>query len=69
MSIVRVTKEFDFVFSCPPYADLEVYSDLKGDISNMDYENFMKAYKEIIAKRINDKQIVKIIEREENLEK
>jgi len=44
------TKEFDFVFSCPPYADLEVYSDLEGDISNMTYINFMKAYKEIIAK-------------------
>ena len=43
-------KEFDFVFSCPPYADLEVYSDLKGDISNMPYINFMRAYEEIIAK-------------------
>jgi DNA modification methylase len=46
-------KEFDFVFSCPPYADLEVYSDLKGDISNMPYINFMKAYEEIIAKSCN----------------
>ena len=46
-------KEFDFVFSCPPYADLEVYSDLKGDISNMDYFNFMKAYEEIISKSCN----------------
>ncbi len=46
-------KEFDFVFSCPPYADLEVYSDLEGDISNMDYVNFMKAYEEIIAKSCN----------------
>ena len=46
-------KEFDFVFSCPPYADLEVYSDLEGDISNMDYLNFMKAYEEIIAKSCN----------------
>jgi DNA modification methylase len=44
------TKEFDFVFSCPPYADLEVYSDLQGDISNMNYENFIKAYEEIIQK-------------------
>ena len=43
-------KEFDFVFSCPPYADLEVYSDLDGDISNMNYVTFMKAYEEIIAK-------------------
>ena len=43
-------KEFDFVFSCPPYADLEVYSDLKGDISNMNYVEFMKAYESIIDK-------------------
>jgi len=46
-------KEFDFVFSCPPYADLEVYSDLDGDISNMPYIEFMKAYEEIIAKSCN----------------
>ena len=46
-------KEFDFVFSCPPYANLEVYSDLKGDISNMSYNDFMKAYEEIIEKSCN----------------
>jgi DNA modification methylase len=45
--------EFDFVFSCPPYADLEVYSDLDGDISNMPYIEFMKSYEEIIAKSCN----------------
>jgi len=44
---------FDFIFSCPPYADLEVYSDLHGDISNMNYVEFMKAYEEIIAKSCN----------------
>lgn len=47
------TKQFDFVFSCPPYADLEVYSDLKGDISNMPYNEFMQAYESIIAKSCN----------------
>ena len=46
-------KEFDFVFSCPPYAHLEVYSDLEGDISNMNYIDFMKSYEEIIAKSCN----------------
>tara|TARA_R110001632_G_scaffold27006_5_gene72750 strand:- start:1939 stop:2790 length:852 start_codon:yes stop_codon:yes gene_type:complete len=46
----KIDKEFDFVFSCPPYADLEVYSDLDGDISNMPYIDFMKAYEEIIEK-------------------
>lgn len=43
-------KQFDFVFSCPPYADLEVYSDLENDISNMPYNDFMKAYESIIDK-------------------
>jgi len=41
---------FDFVFSCPPYVNLEVYSKLEGDISNMNYFNFMTAYKSIIKK-------------------
>jgi DNA modification methylase len=38
----------DFVFFCPPYANLEVYSTLDGDISNMDYKNFLEAYELII---------------------
>jgi DNA modification methylase len=46
-------KEFDLVFSCPPYANLEVYSDLEGDISNMNYENFLIAYESIIRKSCN----------------
>ncbi len=43
-------KTFDFLFSCPPYADLEVYSDDPGDISNMEYSDFLNVYKEIIQK-------------------
>lgn len=43
-------KKFDFVFSCPPYADLEKYSDLPGDISNMPYEKFKIVYGSIIEK-------------------
>ena len=46
-------KKFDFVFSCPPYANLEVYSKLEGDISNMNYVEFMKSYEEIINKSCN----------------
>lgn len=42
--------EYDFLFSCPPYADLEVYSDLAGDISNMNYKEFLEAYDSIIYK-------------------
>lgn len=40
----------DFVFSCPPYADLEKYSNDPRDLSNMDYEQFRKTYFEIIGK-------------------
>jgi hypothetical protein len=39
----------DFVFSCPPYADLEVYSDDPADLSTLNYAEFRKAYREIIA--------------------
>jgi DNA modification methylase len=46
-------KKFDLIFSCPPYADLEVYSDLEGDISNKDYKTFIKMYSEIIGKSCN----------------
>ena len=42
--------KFDFVFSCPPYADLEVYSDLEGDISNKPYNEFLELYESIISK-------------------
>jgi len=42
--------EADFVFSCPPYADLEVYSDDPKDLSTLKYDQFRPAYFEIIAK-------------------
>lgn len=38
----------DFVFSCPPYADLERYSDDPHDISTMAYPAFREAYFDII---------------------
>lgn len=38
----------DMVFSCPPYADLEVYSDNPKDLSTMSYPDFLKAYRVII---------------------
>jgi len=41
---------FDFLLTCPPYADLEVYSDDPRDISNMPYEQFLEVYREIIRK-------------------
>jgi len=40
----------DMIFSCPPYADLEVYSDNPADLSTLPYDEFRSAYFEIIAK-------------------
>jgi hypothetical protein len=42
----------DLVFSCPPYADLEVYSDDPRDISNMDFDAFLEAYRKIISRTV-----------------
>ncbi len=41
---------FDFIFSCPPYAYLEVYSDDPRDISTMDYPEFLEIYRKIVGK-------------------
>lgn len=42
-------KQFDFIFSCPPYFDLEVYSEDENDLSNSgDYQEFIKDYETII---------------------
>lgn len=40
----------DLIFTCPPYFDLEVYSDDKEDISNMDFEDFKNVYTNILKK-------------------
>ena len=42
------SEKHDLIFSCPPYADLEVYSDDPRDLSTLEYPAFLKAYAEII---------------------
>ena len=38
----------DMLISCPPYGDLERYSDDAADLSTMTYPHFLVAYREII---------------------
>lgn len=38
----------DLIFSCPPYADLEVYSDDPRDLSTMGHDDFFVVYKKIL---------------------
>ncbi len=40
---------YDLVFSCPPYGDLERYSDDPADISTLKYPEFLAAYQAIVA--------------------
>ena len=42
----------DFVFSCPPYGDLEKYSDDPADLSSMEWHTFVAAYKRIILRSV-----------------
>lgn len=54
-SLVKLyeSPEADFLFSCPPYGDLEKYSDLPQDLSNMDWHAFLPVYKNIVRKAVN----------------
>lgn len=45
-----VEDEADFILTCPPYADLEVYSDDPRDLSTLDYDEFVDAYALIIER-------------------
>jgi DNA modification methylase len=46
-------EKYDFVFSCPPYYDLEVYSQDPSDISTCQtYEQFFLKYQLIISKAL-----------------
>jgi DNA modification methylase len=45
---------FDFAFTCPPYADVEVYSkiydeEVENDLSSFTYEKFLELYKKCIS--------------------
>jgi hypothetical protein len=41
--------EYDYMFTCPPYFNLERYTDDPRDISNMSWPQFTAAYRETIA--------------------
>lgn len=52
MEMLHHAPDADLIFSCPPYGDLEVYSDNPHDLSNMEWHTFVAAYKRIILKSV-----------------
>ena len=46
--VIGQAPDADFIFSCPPYGNLEVYSNDPKDISSYTFKDFVAAYQEII---------------------
>lgn len=44
--------QHDFIFSCPPYGDLEVYSEDERDLSTMSHDAFIGTYRRIIEESV-----------------
>ncbi len=54
VDLTNFNTPFNLMFSCPPYFDLEQYSDDENDLSNIPtYAQFLVAYNEIIARSVN----------------
>lgn len=43
---------YDLIFTCPPYGDLERYSDDPFDLSTLNYRDFVAAFRNIVAQSI-----------------
>ena len=52
MTALDAAPEADLVFSCPPYGDLERYSDDPADLSAMEWHTFKAAYGRIILRAV-----------------
>jgi len=63
-SLLAGGKQYDFIFTSPPYYDLEIYSENEKDGSAFkDYESFMAWYKDIFAqaiKRLSDNAFIMV---------
>ena len=59
-----IEDQYDLIFTCPPYHDLEIYTDHEDDLSNMDYHSFIKKYSSIISKsfdKLKDNRFMVIV--------
>jgi len=52
LDLLEDAPKADFIFTCPPYGNLEKYSDDPRDLSNMEYHTFVANYKRIILRAV-----------------
>ena len=50
MEELEKAPDADLIFSCPPYGDLEKYSNDPRDLSNMEWHTFVGAYNRIVMR-------------------
>jgi len=48
-----IDDDFDMLLACPPYADLEQYSDDPDDLSNLDPDDFLDVHGDILATAVD----------------
>lgn len=47
-----VRGQFDMILTCPPYGDLERYSNAREDLSNMPYELFLGGFRQAVQNAV-----------------
>jgi len=52
MEVLEQAPEADFIFTCPPYGDMEQYSEDPHDLSTMEWHTFRAAYRRIILRAL-----------------
>ena len=50
LDVLSTAPEADLVFTCPPYGDLERYSDDPRDLSTMEYHAFLAALRRVLLR-------------------
>lgn len=64
LTAAGIEDQADMIFTCPPYADLEIYSDDPADLSNMPYADFLAGYREALAQaagRLRDNRFAVVV--------
>jgi hypothetical protein len=52
LAVAPEARGADLLFSCPPYGDLEIYTDDPRDLSRLEYGAFIEAHRAIIARAL-----------------
>jgi len=52
MEVLEQAPGADFIFTCPPYGDMEQYSEDPHDLSTMEWHTFRAAYRRIILRAL-----------------